>query len=271
MPERLREWALVAATVDPRNHARKLDDGISAEAVIDALARFAADPPMAIRTDGLYVALYADPGYLLDAIRQGKGRWTAAREEPHGQGDSEDGGRLITLRRSFEHPTAVVPTPGSTSTPYLEPPITSFAREVEEDPAESTSENGSKSREEGLAIEEGLPSLDSLKRSYATLALMFDEAVPANVVTDAAHTLKTLTGANNGLRLTTAQLETVDKRLRDKLTERAEFPNAQADRFALVRSAIKKLVTDDDLRETLKRLRPAGENGLDDFFAGVGD
>ncbi|HXL43510.1 MAG TPA: hypothetical protein VN960_05565 [Gaiellaceae bacterium] len=63
----------------------------------------------------------------------------------------------------------------------------------------------------------------------------------------------------------------MDTRLRDILTERAEYPNSHADRYALARSAIKRLATDDELHEALKRLRPPSDLGLGDLFDGIGE
>ncbi len=271
LPPIIAEWAVVAATLDPRNYAHALEQGVPAGAVIDALSRFNDDPPLAFGTGGMYVELSLDKDYLLAAIRHGRGSWTAVRAEPHEQADSEAAARAGHPNGASRPPERREQATEVLSTSYPVPQVTSFAREVEEEPQDQTSDNGPESRSEELAIEGRSAPLDKLPRSYSSLVLLFGEGLPSNVIGDVARTVEHLAQAQCDTRLTVEQLGAVDTRLRDILTERAEYPNSHADRYALARSAIKRLATDDELHEALKRLRPPSDLGLGDLFDGIGE
>jgi hypothetical protein len=253
LPERLREWAIVAACVDPRNHARDLDDGISGEAVIDSLARFVEDPPLAISTPGLYVALYAEKGYLLDAIRHGKGRWTY-------------------LQRPLDVPTEAVGRTGK-AVPLTSFPSTPYGREGSEEPEDQTSDNAAKGRREELAIEGRAGPLDDLPRTLSALAHIFGERTPQKIAGQVGWYLDGLTSANHGLPLNAQQLAAADALLGSKLDEIGprlrEAP--ERERYGPVIKRIQTARGHDDLLAGIKGLRPDDDLGLGDLFSGVGE
>lgn len=251
LPQRVCEWAVVAACTDPRNYARDLDDGIVGEAMIDWLTTFRDGTPLAIRTPGLYVSLRLDEDYLI-AARELRGKRLESS-------DSEDDVRSGALQRALERPTACVGEPGNSVPHTSSLELTSFARQEDEDREADATEHASLGTAEDVEQKGSTEGMscpwNALPRSRAVVHDVLNGQL-GNSRATLAHLLSRLSNQPLGQphTLTRAELAHLDAILEARLEE-IERTRTSESQHVRVGKAIKYLQADDDLYEQLKNVR----------------
>jgi hypothetical protein len=239
----LAEWAFVDACLDQRNYAHELEDGIVAEAAIDALLRFRDDPPYYIGNAGFRVFLLGLREYVLAAAKQGRGRWGA-------------------LHRPFGGLTPAVRGPGKavplTTYPELQAAPPRSAEDYEPDdldqPPEEPSDEASSSDENLAGVEEWTAHLGLLPSSYNRVSMLFDGRIPRQVRENLDHALNHFAYLNNGDPWNTEQKEELDYAVEQKFTE-APYDDDLAGKIRFANNRASLLRGDDDLYDALKARR----------------